>query len=159
MLYHIISVIWVECYNLYYRLFVIIENLIMRKNRDLSKVKKIDSHLFHSSCCFAVDTFNPSASWQPPGSYSIPVDSFITSSSDNTLRIWSPVTTSSSSYSPDSSTSSSSSNNRLKTNIYSKQLLKVIYIDNDLSALCDQTAILASSADNSDSQSTLSTNG
>jgi hypothetical protein len=120
-------------------------------------VRKIDSHLFHSSCCWAVDTFNSTQSVysnqnQLGSSSNVPVDSFITCSTDNTLRIWSPVT-----HRPNHN-NTSPTDSKLKTNIYSKELLKVIYIDNDLSALCDQT-LLTNTADNSDAQSTLSNAG
>lgn len=66
------------------------------------------------------------------------------------------MTSSSSSSSSSGYIDSYPSTNRIKSNIYSKELLKVIYIDNDLSALCDQTAL---SVDNSDNQSTVSSNG
>jgi hypothetical protein len=36
-------------------------------------------------------------------------------------------------------------NNKLKSNIYSKELLKIIYIDNDLSGLCEIDQSLTSS--------------
>jgi WD40 repeat protein len=85
--------------------------------KDLNKVKKLDSHLFHSSCCWSLDTyssvFNNNNSIS--SSSNLPIDTFITCSSDNTVRIW-----------------SNTANNN-----YSKELLKIIYIDNDLSALCE----------------------
>ena len=97
--------------------------------KDLNKVKKLDSHLFHSSWCWSLDTF--SSSFHSSGlrtqqvDANMPMDSFITCSTDNTVRIWST----NSSCNPNMS--------RLHRNIYSKELLKIIYIDNDLSALCE----------------------
>lgn len=95
--------------------------------KDLNKVKKLDSHLFHSSCCWSLDTFSSTLNSQQASQelLNLPLDSFITCSSDNTVRIWS------------SSSNNSASVSMLKRNIYSKECLKVIYIDNDLSALCE----------------------
>jgi len=89
--------------------------------KDLNKVKKLDSHLFHSSCCWSLDTYssvfnnNNNNNSISSSSSNLPIDTFITCSSDNTVRIW-----------------SNTANNN-----YSKELLKIIYIDNDLSALCE----------------------
>lgn len=111
---------------------------------DLNKVKKLDSHLYHSSCCWSIDMFTSQIDSQMNSSNSIlPANSFITCSTDNTLRIWSPV-------------SHSASNNNdstiLKPNIYSKELLKVIYIDDDLTALCDTDQSLLCETDPSQQQ-------
>jgi WD40 repeat protein len=93
--------------------------------KDPNKVKKLDSHLFHSSCCWSLDTFAGSLNnSQCSQQLNLPLDSFITCSSDNTVRIWSTNTT----VTPGA---------MLKRNIYSKELLKIIYIENDLSALCE----------------------
>jgi mitogen-activated protein kinase binding protein 1 len=51
---------------------------------DLQQVKKIESHLFHSSSCWSLDLFNHNES---PSSC-LPNNSFITCSTDNTLRVW-----------------------------------------------------------------------
>lgn len=96
--------------------------------KDVCKVKKIDSHLFHSSTCYSLDIYSN------VNNYYLPQDSFITSSTDNTLRLWSLNNNSSSL----SSSSSYGDYSFIKpTNIYSKELLHMIYIENDLSALCD----------------------
>ena len=54
----------------------------------------------------------------------MPMDSFVTCSSDNTVRIW-------------SMNNSKHQTSKLQRNIYSKELMKIIYIDNDLSVLCE----------------------
>jgi WD40 repeat protein len=112
--------------------------------KDMRQVKKVDSHLFHSSCCWSFDMYtqessssssSSSASSSLVGDNVLPVNSFITCSTDNTLRIWNL---------PNLSSSSSSSvqdcdrqAGKIKSNIYSKELLKIIYIDDDTSALCE----------------------
>jgi mitogen-activated protein kinase binding protein 1 len=96
--------------------------------KDVNKVKKVDSHLFHSSSVWGLDIFSSNQfSLNSPSSY-IPNDSFITCSSDNTLRIW----------------SLDNLNSDKSNNIYSKELANIIYIDNDLSVLCDTESILSS---------------
>ena len=97
--------------------------------KDVNKVKKVDSHLFHSSSIWGLDIFsnhysNSSASYVPPN------DSFITCSSDNTLRIW----------------SLENLNSDKSNNIYSKELANIIYIDSDLSVLCDTEPSLSLSS-------------
>jgi WD40 repeat protein len=112
---------------------------------DLSKVKKLDSHLFHSSCCWSLDMFMPEPSLSGSGANVLPLNSFITCSTDNTLRIWSLAVS-------NSPARSSSSSDKLRPNIYSKELLKIIYIDDDLSALCDVDQSLCQSAENEQQQ-------
>jgi len=60
--------------------------------------------------------------------YNMPLDSFVTCSSDNTIRVWSMSAP---------GRHATSNQSKLKGNIYSKELLKIVYIDNDLSALCE----------------------
>ncbi|CAF0759917.1 unnamed protein product [Brachionus calyciflorus] len=105
--------------------------------RDISKVKKLDSHLFHSSCVSALDIYTHNQT------NNLPLDSFITCSTDNTLRIWSSV----------SNNLNYTNTSKLKTNIYSRELLKIIYIDNDLSGLCDiDTSLSTSSNEDNDNK-------
>ena len=121
--------------------------------KDLTKVKKLDSHLFHSSCCWALDIYSPIDN-NYTNNYlnnNLVYDSFITCGTDNTLRIWSPINNNS------NNLNLSNNNNKLKQNIYSKELLKIIYIDNDMSALLDiDQSLQTSSADNADSISNCS---
>jgi WD40 repeat protein len=122
--------------------------------KELDKVKKLDSHLFHSSCCWSIDIFSSlsnvassmaASSNLNSSNTSLPTDSFITCSADNTLRIWSPMSSNnnnSNSTSTAHNLTSTTGNSpmspfKLRKNIYSKELLKIIYIDNDLSALCE----------------------
>ena len=82
-----------------------------------------------------------------PGQPNLPPDSFVTCSTDNTARIWSL-----------GSTNQSSASSNLKRNIYSKELLKIIYIDNDLSALCEIDQSMNDSSENQTSSTSTSTN-
>lgn len=115
--------------------------------KNLNQIKKVDSHLFHSSSCGSIDSFTSSFQSYtnnnitlPESCYNMPMDAFITCSSDNTVRIWSMNTT-------------TQSKSKLSRNIYSKELLKIIYIDGDLSALCE----IDQSIDISDPATTAST--
>ncbi len=109
--------------------------------KDLTQVKKVDSHLFHSSSCGSIDTFMgsflsssgsdvvlPECPRAGDSVYNMPLDSFVTCSSDNTIRVWSMSAP---------GRHATSNQSKLKGNIYSKELLKIVYIDNDLSALCE----------------------
>ena len=103
--------------------------------RDVNKVKKVDSHLFHSSSIWGLDIFSNLFS-----NSCIPSDTFITCSGDNTLRIWSLENINSSNNSSLNASILSKSNN-----IYSKELINILYIDNDLSALCETDMFTSSS--------------
>jgi WD40 repeat protein len=110
------------CYNTFDNYLCAIYNdhsLYIWDIKDVNKVKKIDSHLFHSSCCWSLDIFSN----QTPNNTCLPNESFITCSNDNTLRIW--------------SLENINNENSKSNNIYSKELMDIIYIDNDLSALCE----------------------
>jgi len=105
--------------------------------KDLTQVKKIDSHLFHSASCGSIDTFMSSflsssgsevVLPESQSGFSLPLDSFVTCSSDNTIRVWSMAA---------ARGCPGNNGTKLKGNIYSKELLKVIYMDGDLSALCE----------------------
>ena len=123
------------CYDKYEAILTAIYNdhsFYVWDIKDFEKVKKLDSHLFHASKCWSLDVYSS-------GSHvsSLPQDSFITCSEDNTLRVWATLSLS----------SPLASQSKLKRNIYSKDLLKIIYIDNDLSNLCE----VDESPENSDS--------
>ena len=101
---------------------------------DLNMIKKIDSHLYHSSTCWSMDSFNTSINYDNSKYFknnnAMPLSSLITCGSDNTIRIWTPVS------SPGKAACSQNVSN-LKRNIYSKELLKIIYVDDDISSLCE----------------------
>lgn len=141
------------CYNMFdYYLCTIYNDhsLYVWDIKDVNKVKKIDSHLFHSSCCWSIDiNMNLTNSI----SSCLPNDSLITSSSDNTLRIWSLAElynnkSDAVSCNHDSNYQIGHHSKIKQSNIYSKELLHIIYIDNDLSALCDTEYINNNSANN-----------
>ncbi|KAI9245948.1 hypothetical protein EDC94DRAFT_627884 [Helicostylum pulchrum] len=108
--------------------------------RDLSKIGKYRSFIFHSDCVWGVE---PCPNIERDDN-AIPLNSFATFSADGTVRIWNldtPVhTTSSTSSSPLSppvqqngilSPSSSTVVGLHRRNIYSRELVKMIYVDPD----------------------------
>jgi WD40 repeat protein len=137
------------CYDKYTNIVTAVYNdhsLYVWDINDLNAVKKIDSHLFHSSCCWSFDVFTQQSSSasniaNDNNNNILPNNCFITCSTDNTLRIWSM----NGGNQNNNNSTSFSLNNKLKSNIYSKELLKIIYIDNDLSGLCEIDQSLTSS--------------
>lgn len=83
---------------------------------DIRKVGKSNSYLYHCACIWGVETYpdvdDPA---MPPGS-------FITCSSDDTVRIWNL----------EKNRMNYDGNYTYQTNIYSNELLKIIYIDSEL---------------------------
>ena len=105
--------------------------------RDIKKVGKSHSFLFHSACIWGVETYPVLSEGQKPV---LPPGSFVTCSSDDTIRIW--------------NMSSQMANNTIyKRNIYSDDLLKTLYIDTDLNHIKESDTSNAG-AENSN-QSTL----
>ncbi|XP_013394584.1 WD repeat-containing protein 62 isoform X1 [Lingula anatina] len=106
-------------------------SLYMWDVRDIRKIGKAWSALFHSSCIWGLEVYpvcnNPAL---PPGS-------FMTCSSDDTIRVWNidPHMTNDTLY---------------KRNIYSHELLKVLYVDKNLSFLCDKEYNPTGGADKTD---------
>ncbi|XP_066098569.1 WD repeat-containing protein 62 [Saccopteryx bilineata] len=86
--------------------------------KDIDKVEKMWSELFHSSYVWNVEVY-PEFEDQ---SACLPSGSFLTCSSDNTIRFWNMDS------SPDSV---------WQKNIFSNALLKVVYVDNDIQHLQD----------------------
>lgn len=119
--------------------------------RDLKKIGKYRSFIFHSDCVWGVEPC-PNVDREENA---IPVNSFATFSADGTVRIWNldtPIaTTSSTSTSPLSppptvqhlhqqqngllSPSSSTLIGSHRRNIYSRELVKMIYVDPDAAEL------------------------
>uniref|UniRef100_A0A8C8R7I4 WD repeat domain 62 n=1 Tax=Pelusios castaneus TaxID=367368 RepID=A0A8C8R7I4_9SAUR len=90
--------------------------------QDTNKVGKVWSDLFHSSFVWNVEVypeFEDHRSCLPPGS-------FLTCSSDNTIRVWNVE---------------SSTGSMFQKNIYSNNLLKVVYVDNNNQHLQDSTSV------------------
>uniref|UniRef100_F6UN22 WD repeat domain 62 n=1 Tax=Monodelphis domestica TaxID=13616 RepID=F6UN22_MONDO len=86
--------------------------------RDLSKVGKVWSDLFHSSYVWNVEVY-PEFEDQRA---CLPSGSFLTCSSDNTIRFW--------------NMENSPTSGRPK-NVFSNNLLKVVYVENDIQHLQD----------------------
>ncbi|XP_077991093.1 uncharacterized protein LOC144445426 [Glandiceps talaboti] len=102
--------------------------------RDIKKIGKSWSFLYHSAPVWGVE-FYPNI---PDGNKSLlPPDSFITCSSDNTIRVW-------------NMDSSSSNDSNIKRNIFSNELLNIIYVDGDCSSLCEDKDSAFSGTDKAD---------
>lgn len=92
--------------------------------RDIRRVGKSHSFLYHSACIWGVETV-PS-NFLRNGNVQqckLPSDCFLTCSSDDTIRIW--------------GLEGCETNEIYRKNIYSKELLKVIYIDDELNFIKD----------------------
>jgi WD40 repeat protein len=96
------------------------------------QVGKSHSFIFHSACIWGLEIFphhdpDPSNA-SPAGAASKPVlppGSFITCSSDDTIRIW-------------NLSQNMSQATIYRRNIYSEDLLKILYVDGDLSHIKEQ---------------------
>ncbi|XP_070153986.1 uncharacterized protein Wdr62 isoform X3 [Polyergus mexicanus] len=89
--------------------------------KDIRRVGKSHSFLYHSACIWGVEMY-PTG---PDSVGAMPLGSFITCSSDDTIRIWNLE-------------KDISPNNMLyKRNIYSNELLQVLYVDPELTYLKD----------------------
>ncbi|KAM5130026.1 mitogen-activated protein kinase-binding protein 1 isoform 2-T3 [Mantella aurantiaca] len=104
--------------------------------KDLKKVGKVYSALYHSSCVWSVETYpemkDSNQAWLPP-------NSFITCSSDSTIRLWNMET-------------SNIHGTALHRNILSNDLMKILLIDENTQALLDTDCNGAGLADKVDPQ-------
>ncbi|XP_072342283.1 mitogen-activated protein kinase-binding protein 1 isoform X1 [Scyliorhinus torazame] len=104
--------------------------------RDFRKVGKVYSALYHASCVWSVEVYpeveDSNRACLPPGS-------FITCSSDNTLRLW-------------NTEGSSTNGTSLHRNMISNDLLKILYMDSNTSTLLDVENTSAGGSDKPDSQ-------
>ncbi|NXW82174.1 MABP1 protein, partial [Alopecoenas beccarii] len=102
--------------------------------KDPKKVGKVYSALYHSSCVWNVEMYpevkDNNQSCLPPGS-------FITCSSDNTIRLW-------------NTESSNIHGTALHRNILSNDLMKIIYVDDNTQVLLDTDYNSGGSADKAD---------
>eukprot|EP00105_Crassostrea_gigas_P045888 XP_019930036.1 PREDICTED: mitogen-activated protein kinase-binding protein 1 isoform X6 [Crassostrea gigas] len=101
---------------------------------DVRKVGKSWSFLYHSSCVWGLEV-NPATTEEM--NPILPSDSFMTCSSDDTIRIWN--------LDPNMVETESS-----KRNVYSNELLKVIYVDPSLTCLKDVNYNPAGGTDKTD---------
>ncbi|XP_043190518.1 mitogen-activated protein kinase-binding protein 1-like isoform X2 [Amphibalanus amphitrite] len=101
--------------------------------RDITKVGKSHSFLYHSACIWGVETYP-----QVDGLKSVlPPGSFVTCSSDDTIRVW-------------NLDPNMPNNTVYKRNIYSNDLLKILYIDPSLQYLKDVDQGSRENADKTD---------
>ncbi|NXD80768.1 MABP1 protein, partial [Halcyon senegalensis] len=104
--------------------------------KDPKKVGKVYSALYHSSCVWNIEMYpevkDNNQSCLPPGS-------FITCSSDNTIRLW-------------NTESSNIHGTALHRNILSNDLMKIIYVDDNTQVLLDTDYNSAGSAEKADAQ-------
>ncbi|XP_009682938.2 mitogen-activated protein kinase-binding protein 1 isoform X1 [Struthio camelus] len=104
--------------------------------KDPKKVGKVYSALYHSSCVWSIEMYpevkDNNQSCLPPGS-------FITCSSDNTIRLW-------------NTESSNIHGTALHRNILSNDLMKIIYVDDNTQVLLDTDYNSGGSADKADAQ-------
>ncbi|KAG7212590.1 hypothetical protein KM043_012885 [Ampulex compressa] len=102
--------------------------------RDIRRVGKSHSFLYHSACIWGVEMY-PTG---PDSVGAMPPGSFITCSSDDTIRVW------------NLDKDISSNDTLYKKNIYSNELLKVLYVDPELTYLKDLDLAAAGSTEKSD---------
>ncbi|NWW71963.1 MABP1 protein, partial [Climacteris rufus] len=104
--------------------------------KDPKKVGKVYSALYHSSCVWNIEMYPEVKDNNQP---CLPPGSFITCSSDNTIRLW-------------NTESSNIHGTALHRNILSNDLMKIIYVDDNTQVLLDTDYNSAGSADKSDAQ-------
>ncbi|XP_033852425.2 WD repeat-containing protein 62-like isoform X1 [Acipenser ruthenus] len=93
--------------------------------RDLRKVGKVNSALYHSGCVWSVETY---PELEERSRACLPAGSFLTCSSDNTIRLWNM---------DGSSAATGISVTGFHKNFYSHNLLKVVYVGNNIQHLQD----------------------
>ncbi|XP_051477038.1 mitogen-activated protein kinase-binding protein 1 isoform X3 [Apus apus] len=104
--------------------------------KDPKKVGKVYSALYHSSCVWNIEVYPEVKDNNQP---CLPPGSFITCSSDNTIRLW-------------NTESSNIHGTALHRNILSNDLMKIIYVDDNTQVLLDTDYNSAGSADKADAQ-------
>ncbi|GAB0099744.1 mitogen-activated protein kinase-binding protein 1-like [Sergentomyia squamirostris] len=91
--------------------------------RDVRRVGKSHSFLYHSACIWGVETV-PFTCVKNNLTHNLPLDCFLTCSSDDTIRVW--------------DLDGCDNNNEIyRKNIYSKDLLKIAYIDEEMNFIKD----------------------
>ncbi|XP_045579560.1 mitogen-activated protein kinase-binding protein 1 isoform X2 [Salmo salar] len=102
--------------------------------RDLRKVGKVYSALYHSACVWSVEVYPDRVSdgRQP----CLPPGSFLSCSSDNTVRLW----------------NTDGHNTTLSRNVISNDLQKIIYMDNNTAGLLDTECLNSGNGEKADPQ-------
>ncbi|XP_015745206.1 mitogen-activated protein kinase-binding protein 1 isoform X2 [Python bivittatus] len=104
--------------------------------KDPKKVGKVYSALYHSSCVWNIEVY-PEV--KDSNQSCLPPNSFITCSSDNTIRLW-------------NTESSNLHGASLHRNILSNDLMKIIYVDENTHALLDTEYNTAGGVEKADTQ-------
>ncbi|KAM6461057.1 mitogen-activated protein kinase-binding protein 1 isoform 2-T2 [Liasis olivaceus] len=104
--------------------------------KDPKKVGKVYSALYHSSCVWNIEVY-PEV--KDSNQSCLPPNSFITCSSDNTIRLW-------------NTESSNLHGASLHRNILSNDLMKIIYVDENTQALLDTEYNTAGGVEKADTQ-------
>lgn len=100
--------------------------------KDIRRVGKSYSFLYHSACIWGVETVPfDYLTTKPVGGSPLPVDCFLTCSSDDTIRVW------------DLDGGCGEGNEVYRGNIYSRDLMKVAYIDEELKYIKDKDNSMA----------------
>uniref|UniRef100_A0A674F5H5 Mitogen-activated protein kinase binding protein 1 n=1 Tax=Salmo trutta TaxID=8032 RepID=A0A674F5H5_SALTR len=97
--------------------------------RDLRKVGKVYSALYHSACVWSVEVSDGEQPCLPPGS-------FLSCSSDNTIRLW----------------NTDGHSTTLSRNVISNDLQKIIYMDNNTAGLLDTECLNSGNGEKADPQ-------
>ncbi|XP_026142279.1 mitogen-activated protein kinase-binding protein 1 isoform X1 [Carassius auratus] len=100
---------------------------------DLRKVGKVYSALYHSACVWSVEVYPETRDGEQPR---LSPGSFLSCSSDNTLRLW----------------NTDAQNTTLSPNVISNDLQKVIYMDSNTSTLLDMDCTISSNSEKADPQ-------
>ncbi|KAK6304673.1 hypothetical protein J4Q44_G00252590 [Coregonus suidteri] len=102
--------------------------------RDLRKVGKVYSALYHSACVWSVEVYPDRVrdGRQP----CLPPGSFLSCSSDNTIRLW----------------NTDGHNTTLSHNVISNDLQKIIYMDNNTAGLLDTECLNSGNGEKADPQ-------
>uniref|UniRef100_A0A8C6V895 Mitogen-activated protein kinase binding protein 1 n=1 Tax=Naja naja TaxID=35670 RepID=A0A8C6V895_NAJNA len=104
--------------------------------KDPKKVGKVYSALYHSSCVWNIEVY-PEV--KDSNQSCLPPNTFITCSSDNTIRLW-------------NTESSNIHGASLHRNILSNDLMKIIYVDENTQALLDTEYNTAGGVEKADTQ-------
>ncbi|KAL7380574.1 hypothetical protein ABVT39_020004 [Epinephelus coioides] len=96
----------------------------VRDLRDPRRAGKLYSALYHSSCVWSLEVYPEGGGGGGGGEARLPPGSFLSCSSDNTIRLW-----------------NTDSHKLLTRNILSHDLQKVIYVDDNISSLLDPESI------------------
>ncbi|AWP15923.1 putative mitogen-activated protein kinase-binding protein 1 [Scophthalmus maximus] len=96
----------------------------VRDLKDPRRAGKLYSALYHSSCVWSLEVSPEGGGEVGGGGACLPPSSFLSCSSDNTIRLW-----------------NLDGHNVLKRNILSPDLQKVIYVDDNLTSLLDTESV------------------